>query len=196
MNYIKTRAIVLSTIKYGDNSVIVKMFLEKAGVQSFIVKGINKSKSKIAYFQPLSLLEIDYCDSKANLKYIKEQRFLYFYENIQNNFNKNCIFIFLAEVLRKSLLTAESEPDFFCFIYESLIDFDKKPNNFNDFHLHFLIKMMDFLGFLPTNENDFIPSSDKLSRHDLLENILGYYNYHILDFSPIKSHLILKDLLR
>jgi DNA repair protein RecO (recombination protein O) len=196
MNYIKTRAIVLSNIKYGDNSVIVKMFLENAGVQSFIVKGINKSKSKIAYFQPLSLLEIDYSDSKANLKYIKEQRFVYFYENIQNNFSKTCIFTFLAEVLRKSLLTAESEPEFFGFIYNSLVDFDKKTENFNDFHLHFLIKMMDFLGFLPINENNFISSSNKLSRHEILENILDYYNYHILDFSPIKSHLILKDLLR
>jgi DNA repair protein RecO (recombination protein O) len=172
------------------------MFLEKAGVQSFIAKGINKSKSKIAYFQPLSLLEIDYCDSKTNLKYIKEQRFLYFYENIQNNFSKNCIFTFLAEILCKSLLTVESEPDFFCFIYNSLVEFDKKTDNFNDFHLHFLITMMNFLGFLPANENDFISSFNKLPRHKLLENILGYYNYHILDFSPIKSHLILKDLLR
>jgi DNA repair protein RecO (recombination protein O) len=233
----KSKAIVLSQIKYGDNSVIVKMFLDKAGVQSFMVKGINKAKSKIAYFQPLSLLEIDYQDSNSNLKFIKEQRFFYVFENINTNLSKNCIFIFLAEILNKSLRTEEIEPDFFQYIVDALMEFDKKKDKFNDFHLFFLVKMMFFLGFMPKFDEDFaffdikegkftalrplhqeylsekecsllkeiIIKTEKYNFDDFLDNktrsamlnhILHYYNYHILDFSPIKSQVVLSRILR
>ena len=37
---IKTRAIVLQSIKYGDSSLVVKMFTEEEGLQSFMVKGV------------------------------------------------------------------------------------------------------------------------------------------------------------
>ena len=40
---VKTRAIVLNAIKYGDSSLVVKMLTEEEGLQSFMVKGDRKS---------------------------------------------------------------------------------------------------------------------------------------------------------
>ncbi len=42
----KTRGLFLSHIKYGETSIICKIFTESLGLQSFIVNGIRKSKSK------------------------------------------------------------------------------------------------------------------------------------------------------
>ena len=53
----ESRAIALSYIKHGESSIIAKLFTEKKGLQSFIIKGVrsNKSKKKLGLFQPLEL---------------------------------------------------------------------------------------------------------------------------------------------
>lgn len=58
---VSTKAIVLSAVKYGDSSLIVKCFTELSGVKSYLVKGVlsaKRGKIKPAYFQPLSQLEV------------------------------------------------------------------------------------------------------------------------------------------
>ena len=62
----KTRAVVLSTIEYAEASLIVKAYTEQFGLQSFLVNGVRKNKSKHtpAIFQPLSLIEIVGKDAK------------------------------------------------------------------------------------------------------------------------------------
>ena len=56
----KTRGIVLNYIKYGESSIIVKIYTEAFGLQTYIINGIRKQKSKwnIAYFQTLTLLQL------------------------------------------------------------------------------------------------------------------------------------------
>ena len=58
----KTKAIVLSKIRFKDNDLIVKCYTSNHGIVSYLLKGVLKSKKsnkKIAYFQPLSLLELE-----------------------------------------------------------------------------------------------------------------------------------------
>ncbi len=72
---VKTRAIVLQTIKYGDAQLIVDFFTEKLGRLSFMVKIPKSSKAKMKrqLFQPLMILnlEFDY-RPKANLQRFKD----------------------------------------------------------------------------------------------------------------------------
>jgi DNA repair protein RecO (recombination protein O) len=59
---IKTRAIVISSLKYQEKSLIVKCFTLSDGLKSYFVRDAfssKKSNQKIAYFQPLSILEIE-----------------------------------------------------------------------------------------------------------------------------------------
>ena len=64
----KTKGIVLSYMKYGDNSIIARIFTEEYGYGSYIVNSIRSQKSKksIGYFQPFSILEL--------VLYVKETR--------------------------------------------------------------------------------------------------------------------------
>ena len=72
-----TKAIALSKIKYAEKDLIVKCFTENHGVVSFMVKNAfsKKSRSKLSYFQQLTLLEItfNYKNGKS-LCFIKEIR--------------------------------------------------------------------------------------------------------------------------
>ena len=40
----KTRGIVLSTVKYGETSIIAAIFTEQFGRQSYMINGIRSSK--------------------------------------------------------------------------------------------------------------------------------------------------------
>ncbi|MEM9687382.1 MAG: recombination protein O N-terminal domain-containing protein, partial [Bacteroidota bacterium] len=58
---VATEAIVISTIKYGDTSLIVKCLTASNGIKTYLLKGIltsRKGKLKAAHFQPLTYLDI------------------------------------------------------------------------------------------------------------------------------------------
>ena len=72
---VKTRAIVLQTIKYGDAQLIVDFFTEKLGRVSFMVKIPKSSKAKMKrqLFQPLMILNLEFDHRpKANLQRLKD----------------------------------------------------------------------------------------------------------------------------
>ena len=57
---IKTRAIVLRTVKYGESRMIVDMLTQVRGRVSFVcnLSKSNRGKMKKQLFQPLTILEI------------------------------------------------------------------------------------------------------------------------------------------
>jgi DNA repair protein RecO (recombination protein O) len=71
---VKTRAIVINAIKYGDSSLVVKMLTEEEGLQSFMVKGVfgSKSKMKAALFRNMTLLNIVAEIGNNSLGFVKE----------------------------------------------------------------------------------------------------------------------------
>ena len=55
-----TKGIVFHSLKYSETSIIVKIYTELFGIQSYLVKGIRNQKSKIkpGLFQSLTLLDL------------------------------------------------------------------------------------------------------------------------------------------
>ena len=142
----KTRAIVLKAIRYGDNSLIVKMLTEQNGLQSFIVKGAFNKNAKIrtALFQPLTLLEIVSAKSHGDLGYLKEAGIEYAYQDIPININKNAIVLFTCELLSKAIQDSETDTELFEFIHHSLMHLDNAATNYADFPLKFAIELSRF----------------------------------------------------
>ena len=187
--YTRTRGIVLSHLKYSETSLIVRVFTEHSGLQSFIIKGFRspKNKGKISLFQPLSLIEIDLPEyRKSELLIFKDARALHHYSSISSTIEKHSIFVFLAEVLSKILCFSQAEHELFEFVYNSLITLDNTNEPCNNFHLFFLLNLTDHLGIRP------------IEQHSLnnLHSILDYYGQHIPNFLPIKSHVILREVLQ
>lgn len=150
--YHKTRGIVLHTLKYSETSVITKIYTEKLGLQSYIVKGVRaaKAKSKAALLQPLTLLEMEvsHRDNKQ-LQWIKEFTRGFIYQSIPFDTIKSTISFFLLEVIAKCIRENEPNDEMFEFIYESLCALDKTEKLNPDFHLLFLLHFARHLGFAP-----------------------------------------------
>ena len=152
---VKTKAIVLTSLKYGDSDLIVKC-LTQEGMKSYMLKRIFGSKSKkvkLAYFQPLSLLELTANhNKKGRLNSIREVRTSYFQETIPVDIQKQSIALFLAEVLASSIREGDSDPSLFEYVETALIWLDTHKRIAN-FHLLFLFKLTRYLGFNPDVKN-------------------------------------------
>ena len=155
--FFQTKGIVFHATKYSDNSLIVKIYTETFGLQSYLIRSARskKSKMKIGVFQPLSLLDITVShDKKPGLQFIKEITLSYPFTDIPFNIKKSSIAIFLTEVLSKSIKEEEQNTDLFHFLYNAIIDLDNCKNNVSEFHLFFLLALSKYLGFYPQNNYD------------------------------------------
>lgn len=144
----KTRGIVLNYIKYGDTSIICKIYTEQFGLQSYIINGIRNSKSKnIGLFQPLNILDlVVYHKKTSGLQRIKESKLDYAYKTLHLDMKKISVCFFLSEFLTRISQNDDDQKDNFDFIKDSLIVFDRLEVNYSNFHIQFLIKLSKYFG--------------------------------------------------
>lgn len=153
---VTTKGIVLTSIKYGDTSLIVRIFTESDGLKSYLLRGIlasKKGKVKKALFQPLTQLELVATHrNKGSLESVKEAKLHYHYHDLHTNIVKNAMALFLAEMLANSIHEEEANPELFHFLEASLqwLDIHTETSNF---HLYFLILLTKYLGFFPDLNN-------------------------------------------
>lgn len=152
---LSSEAIVLSKIRYKDKDVIVKCYTKQLGVLSYLVKNAfsKKTKISIAYFQELSLLNIETNFSdKRSLQYIKEISVSTSFETLHTNILKSTVVMFLSEILNQILKEEEPNANLFTFIKTALLIFDKEES-FANFHIIFLLEITKYLGFYPDISN-------------------------------------------
>lgn len=153
---VTTKAIVISTIKYGDAGIIAKCLTASDGIKSYLLRGILKSKKgklKIAYFQPLMQLEIvANHKNKGSLEYIKDVKTVYPYTSIHTTITKSSIVLFLSEILNYSIQEEEKNETLFEFIENALQWLDVHDEIAN-FHLIFLMNLTKYFGFYPETAN-------------------------------------------
>jgi DNA repair protein RecO (recombination protein O) len=149
---VKTKAIVISVLKYQEKSLIVKCFTQSDGLKSYFVANAfssRKNQQKIGYFQPLTILEIEATHkNKGTLEYFKEIRMGYPYVSIYNNIVKSSIVLFLSEVLNHSIQEEEKNEGFYTYLESALHWLDEHDEAVN-FHLILLLGMTRFFGFYP-----------------------------------------------
>ncbi len=168
----KTKGIVLRTVKYGETSVIVAIYTELFGLQSYIVNGVRasskKGSSKAGLFQPAALLElVVYHNELKNLQRIKEFRWDYLYQHIFFNVLKNAVALFMVELLQKCLKQPEANADLYHFIEDAFIYLDGADDTVvANYPLFFALHITSFFG-MRIQDN----YSEKRSYLDLREGL-------------------------
>ena len=216
----KTKGLVLSYIKYGDTSIICKIFTDSFGLQSYIINGIRNSKSKnIALYQPLNILDmVVYHKKNSGVQRIKEAKLDVIYTSIHNDMKKVSVCFFLSEFLSKILNNESDQEDKFDFIQNSLIEFDRLNSRFSNFHIQFLIKLSKYYGIdiisldqLIVSNNtdkvldDFVQkcidesyqgniNSNNILRNKVINLIIEYFSIHLELNIKLKSTDVLKEI--
>ena len=181
---VKTRAIVLHVIKFGDTQLIVDFLTEIHGRLSFLIR-LPKSPNGIAkrqYFQPLMLLDIEY-DYRPSLKMQKLRNIgvAYPFVTIPLSPIKISLSLFLAEFLLYATKFEQGDKALFSFVYDSFVWLDKAKGEIANFHLLFLARLTIFLGLGPN-----LRGYDGNGYFDLQEGCF-------VSFVPTHSHFLSID---
>ena len=209
----KTRGIVFRYIKFRETSIIVTVYTEEFGIQSYIVNGIRSARSRqsIAAFAPLSLLEmVVYHREQADLQRISDYKRSINLSSIQTDIRKSSIAMFISEVLYKSIRDSHPSEGTFAFIFHSIEWLETAESRISTFHLQFLIKLTKYLGFgiehyvsdqsielIRSLGSEKYGSGVKLSKEEQkesLERLIQFYQEHIEGFGNVKSLAVLREV--
>jgi len=217
----KTRGIVFRFTRYGETSIIVTIFTEQFGLQSYIVNGVRSksSKNKIALYQPLTLLNlVVYHREHANIERIKEVSCLHPYHSLIADVKKSTLAMFINELLNKTVKEESHAGEIFQFLFESLVDLDNLKEGYENFHLLFMLKLARYLGFGVFNANEVLGGRGtdsetegiltallqanydtplritNMQRRKLLDLLLEFYAEHMEHLGEMKSVQVLREV--
>lgn len=117
----------------------------------------RKVSQKIAYFQPLSILEIEAVHkNKGTLENFKEIKTAVPFQSIHTNLVKSTMVMFLSEILHYSIQEEEKNESLFVFLETALTWLDHH-DEISNFHLILLLEVTKYLGFYPdVSETDLL----------------------------------------
>lgn len=152
----KSKAIVLHTLRYNDSQLIVDLLTEEMGCVSMMVRISRSKRAAVRHtlFQPLAVLDVEWEHRpKANLQKPKAVQVALPLASLPYDAYKSSIALFVAEVLRYAL---RNEPDtrvIYNYVVRSVEWLDACEGGFSNFHLVFLLRLTHFLGFMPLVED-------------------------------------------
>ncbi len=157
----KTQGIVLHSLRYGETSIIARIFTRDLGMQSFLVPGVRKTRSRVKMnlFQPLTPVDlVVYFKEGGGLLRIKEISCPEPLKTIPYDILKSAIAMFLSEILSKSLKEQDPNEALFAFFTDATGILDRSGERLADFHLVFMLQLSSYLGFQPRNNHDQVNS--------------------------------------
>ena len=146
---IETQAIVLSAIKYGDSSRIVRLYTRDSGKTSVMAKGARSSKNKYgSALQPLSYINISYYKkSHSDLHLLGNTETAIPLRRIQESIDHMTAGLMMLESISQTAQENEANSKLFDILVIALVLLNEnKPNPFSVF-IAFQLHLIRELGF-------------------------------------------------
>jgi DNA repair protein RecO (recombination protein O) len=205
----QTRGIVLHHLRYSETSVIARIYTEKFGLQSYLIRGVRspKAKIKLGLLEHLSLLEmVVYYREGRGLQNIKELRPAHAFKCMHTDIRKSSQALFINELIFKSVKEEESNAELFDFLFNSVLELDKPDLFLPDFHLGFMVSLARFLGFAPARnytpgswfnlQEGYFEAQRPAHSHYIIPEQAGFFNALLIhDTSQPISSAMRKHLL-
>lgn len=148
----KTALLVLGSVKYGDNSIILHTYSREHGRLGLIAGGLHSKKGPLrpAMVQPLSLLEVVYLRShRSDLMRLREAQTSPGLTEIPYHPVKSGLALFLAELFARSIHEQEPNYALYHFLENTVLNLDRTKEALGSFHLKTLYNLPAYLGFRP-----------------------------------------------
>lgn len=190
MRGVTDKLIVLSSLKYGDTSLIVKAFTYQFGVLSFMLKGVRKRRGGlIALYQPASVLEanIVYREGKS-LHGINQPKHVFVAHKTTAELQRMAKALFISEYLQNILIQESPNEELFTLSVDWLSALEHDDSN-EFHHLRFLCASLQPLGIRPR-----IPMRPEQIQFDLREGIFSHVVEHRDVLHEEEAALFLKGL--
>lgn len=144
----KARGIVLHSMKYGERKLIIHIFTQEYGRRSYITR-LSANNSGRGLFQPLFVLDFDAWSGRGELHNIDQPQTGLCLREIPFDIVKSTISLFLSELLYRLIKEGEPDPGLYGFVEDSIVRLDTLTDGAANFHLWFLIRLTEYMGYAP-----------------------------------------------
>jgi DNA repair protein RecO (recombination protein O) len=151
----RTRGIVIRVTDYSETSVVAKIYTEKFGMQSYLINGVKKKKSRIRLnaLQPLTLLSmVVYHKDNKGLHRISDIRPEPLLSSIPYDMKKVSVVFLMDEVISKVIHESELNKKLFNFLHDAILFLDKTTEAIESFYISFMVHLATELGFAPNGK--------------------------------------------
>lgn len=188
-------AIVLNIARYSDTGSIVHLYTAEHGRMQYAVYG-NKLKGVL---RPLSIIE--YTSTRRNnaptqIGTLSSASLLYPLQRLTIDVQRQCVAMFVAEVLASTLRHPMSDQPLYDWLCEVIQHLDQDAE-ISNLHLRFLLDYATYLGIgIDDTEHPewFIAPNNRSERQQRLRELIAYYEEHIEDFRAPKSLEVLMEV--
>ncbi|MCL6523017.1 MAG: DNA repair protein RecO [Thermoflavifilum sp.] len=154
----KTRGVVLRAVRYGETSLVVTIFTEQLGIQSYLVNGVRTARParmKPVFFQPGTILDlVVYHHTGKNLQRISEIQFGYVYRQILADPIKSAVMLYITELLLRLLQHPQVLRELYQFTEQALVWLDQASSRVANLPLYFTLQTAALLGVGLQNNYD------------------------------------------
>jgi DNA repair protein RecO (recombination protein O) len=195
------RFIVLHSFKYKESGLIVKGYSSLTGIDTLFMRGAGKKNSRhsTSLLHPLSILNIVTSSRTfGEMKTIKEFEPAHKLRSVRGEIGKISIALFISELVSATLREKEKDTGMFSFLEKSILELEDMQSGTANFHLLFVIRLIDMLGYMPEIPQDTsgllfdIPSAGYMSDNKR-ESHLEPHSAKATQFTEERSNL-LKEL--
>ena len=156
---VHTSAIVLKSFPYGDTSLIAQCFSKDKGKIGVIIKGARtKKKSKAAFFEPLSHIDLIYnYRQNRELQIVSKVHFLNYWSRILNNLRSVTLSMAILELTEKALSFEDPHPNLYLMLKDVLNAINEQDSDPNLLFWFYECVLLSHLGFRPNLEKSDLP---------------------------------------
>lgn len=184
-----TDAIVLSLQPHSDKAHKLHAYTRAGGRANYMVYGLGK-KNTSGKYSPLSILQIT-TDEKS----IRTAQLNYVPSCTISDPHKRTIALFISEVLYHTLRHPMTDEPMFDFLVQAIQELDRtdEPQNF---HLWFLIRFADKLGFAIPESSHRLTATPltRAARQEQLRALCEYMAEHVETWENPKSLDVLMEV--
>lgn len=190
-----SEAIVLNITRYSDTGSVVHLYTADHGRMQFVVYG-NKLKGLL---RPLNIIE--YTSTRRNnaptqMGTLSSASLLYTPKRLTIEVQRQCVAMFIAEVLASTLRHPMSDQPLYDWLCEVIQHLDQDAE-ISNLHLQFMIDYATHLG-IGIDDTEyaqwFTLPCNRSERQQRLRDLTAYYEEHIEDFREPKSLEVLMEV--
>ena len=148
---LRTEAIVLKSMRYGESSRIATLFTRERGKLSVIARGARRSKSRFgSALLPMSYIEsVIYVKAGRSLQTLSETSHLLRFPSLARDLTKISTGLRVVELLGSVVQEEERNPSLFNLALKTLQQLSLASANTENLGLHFELQLASELGFAP-----------------------------------------------
>lgn len=149
------RGIVFHNVRYGESSLISRIYTREAGLLSFHIKGVRNQKGAIrpSHLIPLNLLEMVFqWKQNGQLQLLRELKCAPVLSEVHHDPVKRSIAMFLSELVNRVIREEEKNEELFDFLWNSVQILDLSKHSLANYPVYFSLQLSRYLGFFPSSD--------------------------------------------